>query len=180
MGAGIISISAGLAILLSGNASSVSPSQMKFVGAYQTACPVILPKLDTSTTTPPASKRYIPSKCEGGTASVAQFSDPSGNTVYMDIPNSQYEAMEKVNGYQHNPTERDFDANLQAFIASTTTSGATQTSASTATTSEANSTSTPNSSSNRASTPPASSPPPAILPDSVASSSTATSSSGGQ
>jgi hypothetical protein len=59
---------------------------------------------------------------------VAQFSDPSGNTVYMDMPDSQYEAMTKVNGYQHNSRERDFDANLQAFIASSTAAAETQSS----------------------------------------------------
>ena len=88
MGPGIISISTGLAILLSGNAGSISPSEIKFVGAYQTACPVTLPAVNTSTSTPPANKTYVPSTCEGGTAAVAQFSDPSGNMVYMDIPNS--------------------------------------------------------------------------------------------
>jgi hypothetical protein len=160
MGAGIISISTGLAILLSGNSASVSPSQMKFIGAYQTACPVTLPVLHTSTTTAPANKTYVPSTCEGGTASVAQFGDPTGNMVYMDIPNSQYEAMAKVNGYQHNPTEHDFDANLQAFIASTTAVADTQSSPPTA----PNSPSTPANSPNGTSTPPNSSSTPGILP----------------
>jgi hypothetical protein len=132
MGAGIISISAGVAILLSGSAGNVTPSQMKFVGAYQMACPVTLPKVDTSTTTPPASKTYIPSMCDAGTASVAVFKDANGNTVYMDIPNSQYQAMMGVNGDQHNPSEGDIDANLQAFIASTTTEAMSETSTSTA------------------------------------------------
>jgi hypothetical protein len=132
MGAGIISISAGMAILLSGSASTVTPNQMKFVGAYQTTCPVTVPKVDTSTTTPPASKTYIPSMCEGGTASVALFKDSSGNTVYMDIPNSQYQAMAGVNGDEHNPSEQDIDAGLQAFIASTTSQAIDQASTSTA------------------------------------------------
>jgi len=133
---------------------------MKFVGAYQTPCPVTLPKVDTSTTTPPANKTYVPNMCEGGIASVAQFSDPSGNMAYMDIPNSQYEAMTGLNGYQHNPTEHDFDASLQAFIASTTAAAESQSSTSTAPTSP----STSDNASDGTSTPPNSSSAPGMLP----------------
>jgi hypothetical protein len=139
----IIPVGAGVALLIGASLLPVVPEQLQFKYAYDQNCPIVAPTESSATSTPPPFQTYIPQNCVNGHAYISVFEDPNGNTVYGEIPGSQFVAMQGVGGSDYNPTKTVFLSVLQVYLDQQAASSTTPTSdASTTTLSSDTSTST--------------------------------------
>lgn len=89
-------------ILIGSLVTPFVPTEMEFEYAYQTT-----PYVAVSATSTPQQPEFLDDD-NNGKISVVVFSDKKGNIIKVQIPDSRYADMGKVDGYLKNPTKYEY------------------------------------------------------------------------
>lgn len=122
----------GSTLLVTVSSVPLVPNEMEFSYAYQRPCSYQETVNDSATTTPTENPLdTVADSCIGDFVSKAVFIDHKGNEVYVEIPNTLYGDMGKIDGAKNNPKETEYKSIFEEIAYPATTSAAASATAST-------------------------------------------------